>query len=144
MRALGILSLGFTLAACGSSSAPANSVGPSVLITNTLVDTYVHVTWADASISPLFSDSIAPRTATRCLRFAVPRDSARWTIKATESGGGWTSSSSYWYKVGDRRAWEVLILESSPAGTPQIYAWDSASAVSGLVYGQTREIPPHC
>jgi hypothetical protein len=78
----------------------------------------------------------------------VPADSGRWTIHASShlSAGAWMETSTYWFKPGDARAWEALVLNTGSGNNvnPTIYAWDSVSAVIGPVYGQSREIPPHC
>lgn len=133
--------------ACGGTSEPRISLGPSLLITNTLDNEKVYVVWNDASGARLGTDSVGPRVSNRCVRLRpVNADSAQWTLTATESVGGVRLTStvtSYWFHPGDVRAAEVLVI-SSQQESPNIMAWDSASAVQGPVYGQTREVPPHC
>jgi hypothetical protein len=135
--------------ACGGTgtSEPKIPLGPSLLITNALVNDKVYVAWNDASDSRLSTDSVGPRVSNRCIRLRpVDADSAQWTLTATELVDGVRLTStvtSYWFHPGDVRAAEVLVI-SSQQGSPNIMAWDSASAVNGPVFGQTREVPPHC
>jgi hypothetical protein len=133
--------------ACGGTSEPRIPVGPSLLITNALVSDKVYVAWNDASDSRLSTDSVGPRVSNRCIRLRpVDADSAQWTLTATELVDGVRLTStvtSYWFHPGDVRAAEVLVL-SNQQGSPTMVAWDSASAVNGPVFGQTREVPPHC
>jgi hypothetical protein len=136
---------------CGGPSDPQYTPGPgpSLLITNKLVGNRVYVTWTDAAGQILTSDSVGPRVSKRCVRLQpVVSDSAQWTVRATESNEGTPLTSSvvsYWYHVGDRRAFEVLVFSATAQSqSPTIQAWDSASAANGPVYGQTREVPPHC
>jgi hypothetical protein len=135
---------------CGESTDPkAESPGPSLLITNTLSAEKVYVTWNDAAGRLLFADSVGPRVSNRCIRLQpVTADSAQWTLKATvilDFSPLISTVTSYWFHPGDRRAAEVIVVSAAPQrGSPTIMAWDSASAVNGPVYGETREIPPHC
>jgi hypothetical protein len=135
--------------ACGGTgtSEPRIPLGPSLLITNTLDNDKVYVVWNDASGARLGTDSVGPRISNRCVRLRpVDADSAQWTLTATElvNGVRLTSTvSSYWFHPGDVRAAEALVMSSQQA-SPNIVAWDSASAVNGPVFGQTREVPPHC
>jgi hypothetical protein len=132
---------------CGGTNDPRIPLAPSLLITNTLANDKVYVEWNDAADRRLGTDSIGPRISNRCIRLRpVDTDSAQWTLTASESVGGVRLTStvtSYWYHASDVRASEVLVI-SSQQGSPSIMAWDSAAAVDGPVFGQTREIPPHC
>jgi hypothetical protein len=132
---------------CGGAIDPRIPLAPSLLITNTLVNDRVYVAWNDAADRHLSTDSIGPRVSNRCIRLRpVDADSAQWTLTATESVDGVRLTStviSYWYHPGDVRAAEVLVI-SSQQGSPTILAWDSAAAVGGPVFGQVREVPPHC
>lgn len=135
--------------ACGGTgtSEPRIPLAPSLLITNALVSDKVYVAWNDASDSRLSTDSVGPHVSNRCIRLRpVDADSAQWTLTATELVDGVRLTStvtSYWFHPGDVRAAEVMVI-SSQQGSPTIMAWDSASAVQGPVFGQTREVPPHC
>jgi hypothetical protein len=135
--------------ACGGTgtSEPRIPLAPSLLISNALVGDKVYVAWNDASGSRLSTDSVGPGLSNRCIRLRpVDADSAQWTLTATESVAGVRLTStviSYWFHPGDVRAAEALVI-SSQQGSPTILAWDSAAAVGGPVYGQNREIPPHC
>ena len=133
--------------ACGGASDPRSPLTPSLLITNTLVNDKVYVEWNDAADRHLSTDSIGPGVSNRCIRLRpVDADSAQWTLTATESVDGVRLTStvtSYWYHLGDVRASEVLVI-SSQQQSPIILAWDSAAAVNGPVFGQAREVPPHC
>lgn len=132
---------------CGGTIGPTIPLAPSLLITNTLLNDKVYVAWNDAAATRLSTDSVGPRVSNRCIHLRpVDADSAQWTLTATEFVDGVRLTStvtSYWFHPGDVRAAEVLVI-SSGQGSPSIMAWDSASAVHGPVYGQMREVPPHC
>jgi hypothetical protein len=133
--------------ACGGTSEPGISIGPTLLITNTLDNEKVYVAWHDASGARLGTDSVGPHISNRCVRLRpVDADSAQWTLTATAFVNGvllTSTVSSYWFHPGDVRAAEALVT-SEQLSSPNIIAWDSASAVNGPVFGQTREVPPHC
>ena len=135
--------------ACGGTgtSEPRIPLAPSLLITNALVSDKVYVAWNDASDIRLSTDSVGPRVSNRCIRLRpVDADSAQWTLTATELVDGVRLTStvtSYWFHLGDVRAAEVMVISSQQA-SPIIMAWDSAAAVDGPVFGQSREVPPHC
>lgn len=133
--------------ACGGTTEPRTVVGPSLLVTNSLVHDKVYVAWNDASGTRLSTDSVGPRVSNRCIRLRpVDADSARWTLTAAEFVDGVRLTStvtSYWFHLGDFRATKVVVVSSQQA-SPTIMAWDSASAVNGPVHGQMREVPPHC
>jgi hypothetical protein len=136
MRCL-VLPLLFVVAGCGGSTAPGNGGNTSLLMTNKLLDNFVYITWKNGE-GVSGKDSVVPGMTNQCVRFTAP-DSASWIINAAETNGGTASVGGNWYHPPDRAAWTVIVLPG-----PMIYAWDSAAAASGLVYGQTRPIPQLC
>lgn len=132
---------------CSSSTEPNKAGDPSLLITNNLPFDYVYVTWQDGN-AIIGRDSVAPMTALQCVRFLAQPDSAKWIITVTEHSGGsltWASVGGNWFNPADRPAWNVIVTSQFPPnGTPLIAAWDSAAAVNGPVYGETRAIPKPC
>ncbi len=140
----------FGLIACdGGVSDPQPATAPSLLVTNNLFRDRVYVAWKGPDGQLLLKDSVGPRLSRRCVRLQpVATDSAQWTLTASEIIDGVPLTSiaiSYWFHVGDRRAFEIVVLSgSAQRQSPTIVPWDSAMAVDGPVEGQTRETPPHC
>lgn len=135
---------------CGGVSDPQTQTpnAPSLLITNKLARDSVYLSWTGADGRLLSADTVGPGVSRRCSRLQpVVSDSAHWALTATEVVGGLPLTSiltSNWYHVGDLRAVEAVVSSSGQLRSPDILAWDSATAVGGVVTGQTLEIPPHC
>jgi hypothetical protein len=147
MRASLVLLI-LALAACGSSTEPNKAGDPSLLITNNMPADYVFVTWQDGN-AIIGRDSVAPHTANQCVRFTAQPDSAKWLIVIMDSQLGvspdraTSTLGGAWFNPADRPAWDVEV-NPIPNGSPLIFAWDSAAAASGPVYGRMRDIPTPC
>lgn len=126
MRSLFVLSLAF-LAACGGSTEPGKAGDPALLITNNLDHDFVYITWQDGD-AIIGKDSVAPRTASQCVRFLAQPDSAKWIVTASEDrGGGQRSSASVggvWFDPAARPAWTVVVNSGLPNSAPSIIAND--------------------
>ena len=140
----------FGVIACdGGVSDPQPATAPSLLITNNLLYDRVYVAWNGADGQLLFKDSVGPGLSRRCVHLQpVATDSAQWRLTASEMVDGVRLTSfatSYWFHVGDLRAFEIVVLSTSAQRqSPTIVLWDSAMAANGPVDGRTRETPPHC
>lgn len=148
--ALFIIMLVLDATACGGVSEPQaqTPTAPSLLITNKLAHDSVYLSWTSFNGRLLSADTVGPGVSRRCARLQpVAIDSAHWSLTATEVVGGQPLTSifgSNWYHVGDLRAVEAVVSSSGQLRSPDILVWDSLTAVSGVVTGQTLEIPPHC
>lgn len=119
MRALPVLLIVAFLGACSSSTEPSKAGDPSILVTNDLPSDWVYITWKDG-LGIVGRDSVAPRTASQCVRFLAQPDSAYWEATTVENGYSATVTSAEWFNPADAPAWSIHVFDGGNPAVPAI------------------------